>query len=42
MKERILQTLLDLRQYALQKGYVVTLFYHEEDCQSNLILHEEC
>ena len=31
MKERILQTLLDLRQYALQKGYVVTLFYHEED-----------
>ena len=31
MKERILQTLLDLRKYALQKGYVVTLFYHEED-----------
>ena len=31
MKERILQTLLDLRQYALEKGYVVTLFYHEED-----------
>ena len=31
MKERILQTLLDLRQYALKKGYVVTLFFHEED-----------
>jgi predicted Zn-dependent protease len=31
VKERILQTLLDLRQHALKKGYVVTLFYHEED-----------
>jgi predicted Zn-dependent protease len=31
VKERILQTLLDLRQYALNKGYVVTFFYHEED-----------
>ncbi|HEX7542312.1 MAG TPA: hypothetical protein VF352_09295, partial [Anaerolineales bacterium] len=31
MKERILQTLKDLRKYALDKGYEVTLFYHEED-----------
>ena len=31
MKERILQTLRDLRNYALDKGYEVTLFYHEED-----------
>ncbi len=31
MKERILQTLKELRQYALAKGYEVTLFYHEED-----------
>lgn len=31
MKERILQTLSDLRKYALQKGYDVTLFYQEED-----------
>jgi len=31
MKERILQTLRDLRKYALGKGYEVTLFYHEED-----------
>jgi predicted Zn-dependent protease len=31
MQERILQTLSDLRQYALQKGYEVDLFYHEED-----------
>lgn len=31
MKERILQTLRDLRKYALDKGYEVTLFYHEED-----------
>ncbi len=31
MKERILQTLLDLRRHALDKGFVVTLFYHEED-----------
>ena len=31
MKKRILQTLMDLRQYALQQGYVITLFYHEED-----------
>jgi predicted Zn-dependent protease len=29
--ERILQTLKDLRKYALDKGYEVTLFYHEED-----------
>lgn len=31
MKERILQTLSDLRKYASQKGYDVTLFYQEED-----------
>jgi PmbA protein len=31
VKERILQTLRDLRKYALDKGYEVTLFYHEED-----------
>jgi len=31
MKERILQTLSDLRSYALSKGYVVDIFYHEED-----------
>jgi PmbA protein len=29
--ERILQTLRNLRKYALDKGYEVTLFYHEED-----------
>jgi predicted Zn-dependent protease len=31
MKERILQTLSDLRAYALQKGMVITILYHEED-----------
>jgi PmbA protein len=31
MKEQILQTLKDLRQYAIGKGFVVDLFYHEED-----------
>jgi len=31
VKERILQTLRDLRKYALDKGYEVTLIYHEED-----------
>lgn len=31
MKERILQTLSDLRAYTLGKGYEVSLFYHEED-----------
>ena len=31
MKERILQTLSELRAYALMKGYEITLFYHEED-----------
>jgi predicted Zn-dependent protease len=31
VKERILQTLKDLRAYALQKGYDITLDYHEED-----------
>ena len=31
MKERILQTLRDLRQYALSKGAEATFFYHEED-----------
>jgi PmbA protein len=29
--QRILQTLRDLRKYALDKGYEVTVFYHEED-----------
>lgn len=31
MKDRILKTLQDLRAYALNKGYEVTLAYHEED-----------
>jgi PmbA protein len=31
VKDRILQTLQALRAYALAKGYVVELFYHEED-----------
>jgi predicted Zn-dependent protease len=31
VKERILQTLMELRKYALGKGCEVTLFYHEED-----------
>jgi predicted Zn-dependent protease len=31
VKERILQTLKDLRKYSLDKGYEVSLFYHEED-----------
>ena len=31
MIERILQTLKDLRKYALEKGYEITLRYHEED-----------
>jgi PmbA protein len=31
VKERILQTLMELRKYALDKGCEVTLFYHEED-----------
>jgi PmbA protein len=31
MKEKILQTLTDLRKYALGKGYDVAIFYHEED-----------
>ncbi|MBU2612062.1 MAG: hypothetical protein KJ606_14130 [Chloroflexi bacterium] len=31
MKEKILQTLADLRAYALGKGVEVSLFYHEED-----------
>lgn len=31
MKARILQTLTDLRTYALEKGYEVSLLYHEED-----------
>lgn len=31
MQEQILQTLQDLRQYALGKGYEIELFYHEED-----------
>jgi predicted Zn-dependent protease len=35
MKERILQTLRELRTYALKKGYVVTIYYQEEN--SNLM-----
>jgi len=31
VKERILDTLGELRRYALDKGYEVSLFYHEED-----------
>ena len=31
MKERILKTLKELRDYALQKGYEIAFFYHEED-----------
>ena len=31
MKERILQTLKELRAYALDKGYEIAVFYHEED-----------
>jgi PmbA protein len=31
VKDRILQTLKDLRKYALDKGCEVSLFYHEED-----------
>ena len=31
MKEQILQTLHDLRKYALGKGVEIELFYHEED-----------
>jgi len=31
VKEKIIQTLKDLRAYALQKGYEITLAYHEED-----------
>jgi hypothetical protein len=31
MKDRILHTLHDLRTYALEKGYTVSIYYHEED-----------
>jgi PmbA protein len=31
MKERILQTLTDLRKYALKRGHTVSIFFHEED-----------
>ena len=31
MQEQIIQTLQDLRHYALGKGYEIELFYHEED-----------
>ena len=31
MKDRILETLRTLRQYALEKGYEVVIYYHEED-----------
>ena len=31
MKEKIIQTLRELRKYALEKNYEVSIFYHEED-----------
>ena len=31
MKEKIIQTLRDLRTYALEKNYVISIFYQEED-----------
>ena len=31
MKQRILRTLSELRAYALEKGYQVSIFYHEEE-----------
>jgi len=31
VKEKIIKTLQDLRAYALEKGYEITLAYHEED-----------
>jgi len=31
VKDRILQTLADLRKYAVEKGYVISMLYHEED-----------
>ncbi len=31
MQEKIIQTLQDLRRYALGKGYEIELYYHEED-----------
>jgi predicted Zn-dependent protease len=31
LKDRILQTLIDLRAYALKRDYVITVFFHEED-----------
>ncbi|MEJ2738098.1 MAG: DNA gyrase modulator [Anaerolineae bacterium] len=31
MKDRILQTLAELREYSLEAGHEVTIFYHEED-----------
>jgi predicted Zn-dependent protease len=31
VKDRILKTMQDLRAYSIQKGYEITLFYHEED-----------
>ncbi len=33
MKERILNTLQDLRKYALGKGVEIAIDYHEEDSQ---------
>ena len=35
MKEKILRTLKELRTYALEKGFEVSLFFHHED--SNLM-----
>jgi hypothetical protein len=31
VKDKILDTLRTLRQYALDKGYEVSIYYHEED-----------
>ena len=31
MKERVLQTLTDLRKYALRRGHTISIFFHEED-----------
>ena len=31
MTENILQTLRELRDYSLSKGYEISLYYHEED-----------
>jgi len=35
VKERILQTLADLRAYALSRGYEISIYYQEEDNEKN-------